>query len=89
MPELAKKITLDQGAKRLYVDGVEFPWFISADGVNVTGLGTKQEIPMVHLAIPAVTVEVIPEPVFENYHAGAVRLAEDGNDESVIPIENL
>ena len=80
MPEFAKKITIDQGAKRLYVDGVEFPWHVSANGVEVTGLASRTEIPMVHLAIIAETVEVIPEifwPLFKNPRAKAERIPED------------
>lgn len=60
MPTLAKKITVDLKDQKFYIDGVEFPWFISEEGVDVSGLGTTLEIPRATFTVLADTVEVIP-----------------------------
>lgn len=61
MPTLPEKITVDLRAKRLLVDGVEFPWYISEDGVTLTSLGDRNAAPVVRIGLLAETVEVIPE----------------------------
>lgn len=58
MPTLAKKITVDLKDQKFYIDGVEFPWFISEEGVDVSGLGTTLE--RATFTVLADTVEVIP-----------------------------
>ena len=58
-PTLAKKITVDVASKKLFIDGVEFPWLIAAlPTIRVTGIG---EVPTVILGLLADDVEVIPE----------------------------
>ena len=59
MPEVPKKITVDMAAKKLLIDGVEFPWRITSDGPAVSGLG-PDSFPMVTITIPAEDVEIIP-----------------------------
>jgi hypothetical protein len=52
---------VDLRAKKLFIDGEEFPWFISQDGVDIEGLGDKKALPMLSLSILVRTVEVIPD----------------------------
>lgn len=47
MPAFPKKITVDLKQSRLFVDGVEFPWFITEEGVDVEGLADDSRIPVV------------------------------------------
>lgn len=61
MPSLPKKITIDQNAKKMFVDGVEFPWYITAEGVAINGVGSNHTIPTVTFSLMADTVEVIPQ----------------------------
>lgn len=61
MPALAQKVTVDLKQKKLFIDGVEFPWYISEDGVDITGMAANNELPMVSFTILAADVEVIPE----------------------------
>ena len=60
MPTMPKKITVDRRDKKLYVDGVEFPWFITEEGPSAEGLAGNHEIPRVTLGIFAEDIEVIP-----------------------------
>lgn len=39
MPQLAKKIVVDHNIKKVFVDGVEFPWEISGDGPERVDVG--------------------------------------------------
>jgi hypothetical protein len=89
-PTLAKKITVDLHAKRLYVDGVEFPWHVSADDIEITGLG-PDSMPTVRLSILAETVEVIPKlsPGGAVPSGGTVHIGENGEPESIIPKDAL
>lgn len=61
MPALAQKVTVDLKQKKLFINGVEFPWYISEDGVDITGLAANNELAMVSFTMLAVDVEVIPE----------------------------
>ena len=61
MPSIPKKITVDQNSKKMFVDGVEFPWYISPAGVTIGSVGTMHDIPTVTFSIMADTVEVIPQ----------------------------
>lgn len=58
MTDLAKHITVKQvGADySLQIDGEEFPWFITVDGVRTTV--SREEMPAVTLTIVAERVEV-------------------------------
>lgn len=60
MPSLPKKAVLDLKQQKLFIDGKEFPWYISEDGVEVTGLLGRNELPTLSFAMFAETVEVIP-----------------------------
>jgi hypothetical protein len=60
MTELAKKITVDMQNKKLLINDVEFPWFVTEEGFDVEGLLANNEIPTVGFRIFAETVEVIP-----------------------------
>lgn len=60
-PRLPRKAVVDLRAKKLFIDGEEFPWFITQDGIDVAGLGDKNALPMLTLSILAETVEVIPD----------------------------
>jgi hypothetical protein len=61
VPRLADKAVVDLRAKKLFIDGEEFPWFISQDGVDIEGLGDKKALPLLSLSILVRTVEVIPD----------------------------
>jgi hypothetical protein len=60
MPSLPKKALLDLRCNKLFIDGEEFPWYISADGVDVSGLAADNEIPGLTFKMWAETLEVIP-----------------------------
>lgn len=60
MPELAKKITIDRKTKKLYIDGVEFPWHITEDGPQVDGVCAVHEIPRVTITMHTRDLEIIP-----------------------------
>jgi hypothetical protein len=53
-PKLAKEIRVERG-RRLVVDGEEFPWFLTEDGVSTE---VKQGKP------PTVTITLLAETVF-------------------------
>lgn len=61
MPELAEMVTLDLAQKKMFVNGEEFPWFISEQGPTFAGLANPDEIRSVTLTFYAKDVEVIPE----------------------------
>lgn len=60
MPSIPKKITIDQNSKKMFVDGVEFPWYISPAGPTVGDVGTTHDLPTVTFSLIADTVEVLP-----------------------------
>lgn len=61
MPALAQKVTVDLKQKKLFINGVEFPWYISEGGVDIAGLAASDELAMVSLTLLAADVEVISE----------------------------
>lgn len=61
MATLAQKITVDLKLKKLFINGAEFPWLISKDGVEVNGLASANALATVALTLLATDVEVIPE----------------------------
>jgi hypothetical protein len=58
--ELAGRIVIDTANQTLTIDGVEFPWYIAAGGVQANHLGARDFIPSVTVEILATSVEVIP-----------------------------
>lgn len=61
-PRLPRKALVDLRSKKLFLDGEEFPWFISQDGIDVQDLGNKKKaLPMITFSILVQTVEVIPD----------------------------
>ena len=58
---LPKKAVLDLEAERLFIDGAEFPWYITEDGVEVNSLLDRNAIPTISFAMFAETVEIIPK----------------------------
>jgi hypothetical protein len=60
MPKLPKTAVLDLRCNKLLIDGEEFPWYITEDGVDVAGLIGNHTIPALSFTIFAETVDVIP-----------------------------
>jgi len=60
MPELAKKITIDMQKKKLLINNVEFPWYVTEDGFDVEDILNGNELPTVSFRVLAETLEVIP-----------------------------
>jgi len=60
MQKVPKVITVDTENHTLLVDGVDFPWFISTDGVTVNNVGTTSHLPSVTITILTEAVEVTP-----------------------------
>lgn len=58
MTELAKHIHVDKTNYRLYINGQEFPYYISESGVEISGLLSSTETPMVTLSVLAEKVTV-------------------------------
>lgn len=58
---LPQKAVLDLQAERLFIDGAEFPWYITEDGVEVGSLLDKNAIPTLSFTMFAETVEIIPK----------------------------
>lgn len=58
--KVAGKITLDRRRQKVYVDGIEFPWFIAEEGPTLTRTGALRGRVV---DIPVIThdVEIIPE----------------------------
>lgn len=61
MPKVAKKITMDRAGEMVYIDGVEFPWYIAEEGPWFQDVGNKFAIPVVYIPILAEGVEIIPK----------------------------
>lgn len=62
MPELANKVTIDSRTGKVYIDGQELPWEISAEtGVTISVADPKGPgVSTVVIGILADDVEVIP-----------------------------
>lgn len=69
MPEVPNKITIDRRRHKVFIDGVEFPWYIAQRGPGVEDLSNRDALPIVTIPLIANDVEVIPE-------------TSDGSDES-------
>lgn len=61
MPDIAQKATLDLKEKKLFVDGVEFPWLISEEGPKLNNLAADATMRSVTLTFFVDDVEVLPE----------------------------
>lgn len=61
MPDLANLVVLDLSRKKLFVDGVEFPWLISQEGPTFSALANPYEPRAVTVTFFADDVQVIPE----------------------------
>ena len=57
---LAEKIVVNLGTFSLQIDGDEFPFHLTEDGVDVNDLGNPRALPSATFTVPAKTVEVIP-----------------------------
>jgi len=66
MPDLAKLVTLDLSQKKLYIDGVEFPWLISQEGPTFNALADPGDVRRVTVTILADDVQVIPEHLHDS-----------------------
>ncbi|WP_159840193.1 hypothetical protein [Nocardia sp. CY41] len=60
MPELPKLVTLDLAKKKLFIDGVEFPWHISEEGPTLHTRTGQHDLRRVTLTFYAEDAEVIP-----------------------------
>ncbi|MGW4718858.1 hypothetical protein [Nocardia sp. NPDC004260] len=78
MPELPKLVTLDLAQKKLFIDGVEFPWHISAEGPRLNALMTPDDLRSVTLTFYTEDVEVIPAKAQESAEKQQVAFAKDG-----------
>lgn len=78
MPKLPRKATLDLEAQKLYIDGEEFPWYITEEGVEVSGL-LDNNSPCVILTFSMLvdTAEVIPAPPVDGGHTISTETAHE------------
>lgn len=77
MPEVPNKITIDRRRHKVFIDGVEFPWFIAENGPDVEDLANRNAMPIVTIPIIAKDIEVIPEGPDEVIQYGAVGTEHD------------
>lgn len=75
MPELPKKITVDHAAKKLMVDGVEFPWHI-ADSPTVDEPAGPNAVARVTVTLFADAVEVVPAVSTERKREAVLAVAD-------------
>lgn len=61
VPKIAGRATLDLKQRKLFVDGVEFPWVLSEEGPSFGNLGGANDVRSVTLTFFTEDVEVIPE----------------------------
>ncbi len=61
MPSLPKKVVLDMRCDKLFIDGEEFPWWITESGIEVSGLLDRKNLPTLTFSMFAENVEVIPK----------------------------
>lgn len=59
MPTIPK-VTIDRREKKVYLDGVELPWWLDERGPTVENPCSAHEIPVVCLPILASDLQVIP-----------------------------
>jgi hypothetical protein len=60
MPDIPRLVTVDLAQKKLFVDGAEFPWYITDQGVTI-GKTASGDLGKVALTFYAEKVEIIPE----------------------------
>lgn len=60
MPEFPKKAVFDLGARKLFIDDVEFPWAIDAAGPILANRGMHMCTVTVPILVHA--IEVVPAP---------------------------
>ncbi|QDF16183.1 hypothetical protein SEA_MALACHAI_10 [Gordonia phage Malachai] len=60
MPKVPNRVTIDRKQRKVFVDGVEFPWMIAEQGPDVDDIANPHAIPTVTIPIIAADVEVIP-----------------------------
>ncbi len=61
MPEIPRLAVIDLAAKKLFVDGAEFPWLISEEGPKLDGLADRNLPRSVTLTFFVDDVQVVPE----------------------------
>ena len=67
MPKLPKKAVIDLQNKTFHIDGQEFPWYVSEQGIAVDGLLDPNTLCTLTFTMPADTVEIIPrEPTTDS-----------------------
>lgn len=62
---LASAVVLDHERRALFIDGVEFPWYLHQDGPTVEPNVTDESEPptfVVHLPVICETYDVVGEP---------------------------
>jgi len=62
MPKVPKVITVDAENHTMLIDGVEFPWHITKDGVTLNNVGTTAYLPSVTITLVTEAVEVTGNP---------------------------
>jgi hypothetical protein len=62
MPEIANLVTLDPNQRKLLIDGLEFPWLISEDGLTINNLPPTPKLPSVTVTFFPNDVEVVEQP---------------------------
>lgn len=65
MPDIPKLVTLDLEQRKLFVDGVEFPWYLDEEGPSIS-LTPSGELHRVTLTFLAEDTQVIPEEARES-----------------------
>ncbi|MBF6213757.1 hypothetical protein IU487_22325 [Nocardia puris] len=60
---MAERVTIDLAARKILIDGEEFPYLLHKDGPRVNNLDTRDELRSVTLTFFAKDIEVIPEHV--------------------------
>jgi hypothetical protein len=64
MPDFPNLVTVDLHSKKLLINGVEFPWYITEEGPRIDGLMAPNTLKSVTLTIYTKDIEVIPENPF-------------------------
>lgn len=61
MAEFAERVVVDVPNKTVLINGVEFPWLIQEDGIEVRNLIARDSFASITIEIPAGSIEVIPD----------------------------
>ncbi|MGY4098060.1 hypothetical protein ACW2Q0_00605 [Nocardia sp. R16R-3T] len=80
LPEIPRLAVLDLAAKKLFIDGAEFPWLISEEGPKLDDLASGNPLRSVTLTFFVEDVQVNPE----HGGSGAEALARDNIEVSVM-----